>query len=375
MKEKKQIRIVMLGASLDTKGGIMSVERLILSNADERFRILHLTTFTLGSVLKNTRLYWFAMFRLFLLCVFRTIDVVHIHFNERGSTVRKVLPSLIAIITGRPFVLHSHSSNYEEFFSTMPKLARKMVVAVFGKCALFISLSQTWDVYYKKTFGFKHGQSAVLYNPVKIPDIVPDRRGRQEVRFVFLGLIGPRRGAFDKTRKMFSLPQQDKGAFDLIRAFGKIPKTQRNNAKLIIAGDGDVDGARKLVLQCTLDDKITVLDWIDEKERDNQLGLADVFVMPSYNEGLPMSMLEAMAWELPVLVTPVGGIPEFVTDEKEGLLVTPGDVQGLALALTKMICDKDFRLNAGILGRKRIAALSIDRYMDSLHSAYLQILK
>jgi glycosyltransferase involved in cell wall biosynthesis len=370
MKNKNLIRVMMLGASLSTRGGIMSVERLLLSNAGDPICYIHIPTFTLGPAYLNAWLYWSAMARLFFSCAFGLADIVHIHFCERGSTLRKLLPSLITLLFRRPLVLHSHSSNYEEFFAGLPAWAKKIVVQVFGRCSLFISLSETWDRYYKKTFGFRDDQTVILYNPVFIPKKIPDRRGRPEVSFLFLGLIGPRGGVFDKTGGMISMPRQDKGAFDLIRAFAMLPAEDRGRARLSIVGDGDVQGARDLASRCAVEDRVSVLSWLEENERDAQLDKADVFVMPSYNEGLPMSMLEAMAWGLPVLVTPVGGIPEFVTDGREGLLVFPGDVKALTQAMTRLIRDPAFRWEAGRNARPRVLPLSVGCYMNSLYSSY-----
>jgi len=83
---------------------------------------------------------------------------------------------------------------------------------------------------------------------------------------------------------------------------------------------------------------------------------ASAYVLPSYNEGLPMSILEAMAAGLPVISTPIGGIPEAITDNVEGLLVQPGDVEALAQALRRILRDPIFARTMGAAARNKVAS-------------------
>ena len=128
--------------------------------------------------------------------------------------------------------------------------------------------------------------------------------------------------------------------------------------------------AKQLVRELGLEEKVTVLSWISPAERDQLLENADAFVLPSYNEGLPMSMLEAMAWGLPAIVTPVGGIPEVISDKQNGLLVQPGNQQQLVQAMQSLIEDERLRLALGTAGRNRVQSLDIKNYMSSLLKVY-----
>ena len=129
-----------------------------------------------------------------------------------------------------------------------------------------------------------------------------------KLKFVFLGRIGKRGGALDLAKSLISFPKQDKGAFDLIAAFAALPAASRQCAELVLAGNGDLEAANQLIIELGLEDKISMLTWLNPEQRDKLLSTADAFILPSYHEGLPMSMLESMAWGLPVIVTPVGGI-------------------------------------------------------------------
>jgi glycosyltransferase involved in cell wall biosynthesis len=119
-----------------------------------------------------------------------------------------------------------------------------------------------------------------------------------------------------------------------------------------LAGDGDVAVFRALAAQLGLADRITFPGWVGQGEVSRKLAAADVFVLPSYNENLPMSVLEALAHGVPVITTPVGAIPEAVTDGCEGYLVPPGNQEQLADRLARLIRDGELRRNMATEARK-----------------------
>jgi glycosyltransferase involved in cell wall biosynthesis len=142
-----------------------------------------------------------------------------------------------------------------------------------------------------------------------------------------------------------------------------------------LAGNGDLAAANQLIGELKLTDKITILDWLDAQQRDELLAAADVFILPSYNEGLPMSMLESMAWGLPVIVTPVGGIPEVIVDKENGLLVEPGNQEQLLVAMQSLIGDEGLRISLGAAARDRVSKLDIHIYVESLVSIYTSVIR
>ena len=117
-----------------------------------------------------------------------------------------------------------------------------------------------------------------------------------------------------------------------------------------------------------------LLGWVNEAQRAEMLAAAHVFVLPSYNEALPMAMLEAMAAALPVISTPVGGIAEFVTDGDEGYLVSPGDVDALSQAMAALIESSARRQAMGERARDRIRPLNLKHYGKRLVNLYTALL-
>ena len=128
---------------------------------------------------------------------------------------------------------------------------------------------------------------------------------------------------------------QQKGTYDLVNAFAALPDAVRARARLMLAGDGDVEAIRKLAEP--FGEQMRVLPWIDSAERERLLAQSDVFVLPSYHEGVPMALLEAMAAGLPAIVTPVGGIPDVLRTGVEGLMVEPARVTELSAAMARLV--------------------------------------
>jgi glycosyltransferase involved in cell wall biosynthesis len=188
-----------------------------------------------------------------------------------------------------------------------------------------------------------------------IPLNIPDRINADLVNLLFLGRIGDR-----------------KGAFDLIKAFAAIPPAQQQHTRLILAGDGEGKRARELISNLNLTAQITILDWVNEQQRDELLAQAHVFILPSYNEGLPMALLEAMSWGLPVITTPVGGIPELVISGTNGLLVNPGEIDALSAALQSLVVSEQLRLQLGSKARATVMPFEVSKYFSQLADVYRQ---
>lgn len=369
--QKYPVRVLMLGASLDVQGGITSVEKLILENAAPELQIHHVATFAFGSVRHNIIVFLRAIQILLETIIQRKTDLVHIHFAERGSTFRKVILVLICLIFQQKFILHAHGATYQEFFAGLPKILQNTISALFSKCSQFIALSESWRSYYLETFHLHENQISVLHNPVKMPASIPQREPKELVKFIFLGRIGKRGGALDVAKSVISFPRQDKGAFDLIKAFAALPESHKKRTELVLAGNGDLDKAQQLIEELGLEHQVKISAWLNPEQRDALLASADVFVLPSYNEGLPMSMLEAMAWGLPVIVTPVGGIPEVIHQNQNGILIEPGNEQQLIAAMQHLINHQDLRIAIGNAARRSVEYLDIKHYTHSLLNIYL----
>lgn len=356
MTQLNPLQIVMLGPGLKVKGGISRNEQLFLDHAPDSVQITHISSKEDGSNLLKVQVFIEALLKLFWMLSTTNIDSVHIQGCHRGSAFRQAMMTLLVLVFRKPIVLQTHASEFHIFYANLNPIWRKFISWSFCQCDRFVVLSEGWKEFHTTNLGLKPEQVTVMYNPVRVPPEVPLRINPvpdEPIKLIFSGYIGKR-----------------KGAFDLINPFAQLTEPEKSNSILIMAGDGEVEAAKNLVQSLNLQDNIIFPGWINTEQRDRLLTQADIFVLPSYNEGLPLSMLEAMAWELPVIVTPVGGIAEIVTDGDNGLLIEPGNVEQLSAAMQTLITNQDLRLSLRTKARKSIMPQDINNYWLSFLKIY-----
>lgn len=349
-----RVRVLQFGPALSVRGGISSVEQLICDFLPPYVSMRHVPTMEDGSAIAKA-----SVFAKAVQVMRRTLEspeptIVHLHFASRGSTLRKMILAEMAARAGRPLILHAHGAGFDEFHRRLPAAVRRNLNRTLQRANVFITLSTQWRDFYVEECEISPSQIVVLANPVRVPNEVPDRSAHSHVQFLHLGRLGER-----------------KGSYDLVNAFLGLPAALRERARLVLAGDGDVEGVRKLA--AAAGDRIVVHPWIDTRERDRLLAESDVFALPSRAEGLPMALLEAMASGLPSITTPVGGIPDVITNGAEGLLVRPGNALELTAALARYIHDDEARLAAGRRAHARARSYDVHAYARRIAEIYQRI--
>jgi glycosyltransferase involved in cell wall biosynthesis len=349
-----RVRVLQFGPSLAVRGGISSVEQLICDYLPPYVSMRHIPTMEEGSAITKASVFARAVHVLRRALESLDPTIIHIHVASRGSTLRKVILAEMVARAGRPLVMHAHGSEFDLFHRKLPAAVRRNVNRTLQRANVFICLSTQWRDFYVEECEISPSQIVVLPNPVRVPAEIPDRSARDTVQFLHLGRLGER-----------------KGAYDLVNAFAGLPEGLRNRARLVMAGDGDVEGVRKMAEP--LGGRIEVHSWINSHERDLLLERSDVFALPSRAEGVPMALLEAMAHGLPGITSPVGGIPDVFRNGVDGALVTPGDVAQIRACMAKYISDAAARLAAGRAARERARAFDVHVYARRLADIYQRI--
>lgn len=352
------MKILMLGEALSKKGGIVSVQQLILEQADSSVEFEHIATLVDGSSLEKLKAFFKALFDLSSRLLLGKVDLVHIHVSERGSAFRQAITTLVSKLFGKPVVMHTHGSEFHEFYNHLPAFLKATLSWIYRQCDRFIVLSESWKQYYIQALGLSEAKTIVLPNAVRLPDQVPDRTctSQTQILLVFFGRIGQR-----------------KGAFDLVRAIALLPEEYRTKLKVVMAGDGEVLKLKALVNDLKLTDVISVKDWVSPEQRETLSREASIFALPSYNEGLPMALLEAMSWGLAVITTPVGGIPALIRHKETGLLVEPGDLEQIADSIRLLIDNQVLRASLGHAARTEVLPFGSDQYWRSLADIYASV--
>lgn len=355
------IRVIQVGpqrASAHSRGGIATVMSLVLAHPSSDAHLDHVVTYGDGHAAHKIRLAVTGFTTLTHRLLARDVDVVHAHMSFKGSVLRKGLVLHMARTAGVPTVLHAHSHGFTRWFTGLPRYQQKLVRALL-QADRWVVLGARWAEEYAELLHVDPRRVTVLHNPTVAPalspdvdwtwpDAVPNSDSRQ-VRMVFLGRLGER-----------------KGCFDLIRALSRLDPDVRSSLHIVMAGDGDQDGVVAAARAAGVDSSLEFPGWIDEATRAALLDTGDVLLLPSHQEGLPMAVLEGMAAGLAILTTPVGGIPEVITDGEHGILVTPGDEVAIATALERLVRDDDLRARLGASARERSSTYDVEHWYAAL---------
>jgi glycosyltransferase involved in cell wall biosynthesis len=138
---------------------------------------------------------------------------------------------------------------------------------------------------------------------------------------------------------------EGKGVVDLIKAVSEI---KTNNVKCFIVGDGpQKSNLERLAKELKIENKVIFFGYKKQEEVIGILKISDIFVNPSYNEGLPSSVIEAALCQKAIIATKVGGTPEIFTDRKSGFLIKTKDINLLKEKLELLIGNKNLRENLG----------------------------
>jgi glycosyltransferase involved in cell wall biosynthesis len=123
-----------------------------------------------------------------------------------------------------------------------------------------------------------------------------------------------------------------------------------------------------------LQDRVVLLGRLDEEQTLARIAASDVLVLPSFMEGLPIVLMEAMALGVPVIATRVAGVPELISDEQQGLLFCPADWGELAERMARLLTDPPLRKRLGQAGRAKVEAqFEIGRAVEPLIARFTNV--
>lgn len=316
----------MIGPGRGLKGGISSViESYYEVGLDRIIDLDYLETFTEGHKLDKVKFALCALNSFNVLA--RDKEIIHIHMSSRGSFYRKSLFVLKASKMKKKVILHIHGSEFEKFYKEECNILMKNYVKfIFKKCSKVLALSEEWKEILSQIVNKE--KIEVLDNSI----IVKENKNKKDYsakKILFLGRVGRR-----------------KGVYDILQVASKIIN-KYPDVEFIIAGDGDVDKVKKICIDRQIDKNIRITGWTSGSDKIKLLNEATVYLLPSYNEGMPISILEAMSYNLPIISTNVGGIPQLISNNLEGFIFEAGDLEKLYELLDKILENEELRERLG----------------------------
>ncbi len=284
------------------------------------------------------------------------IALLHVHMASKASILRKGLIVHLGRLLGIPVILHLHSPTFPEFIARLPGPVRWMILATMRRAQRVIVLGEVWRRIAQERYGLDPQRVSVLLNAVDGPDEAPPKDHGGPCRILFLGRLEPL-----------------KGVETLLEALADA-RLSGLDWSACLAGRGAVEGYRARAEALGLAGRVRFPGWQPEAEARRLLSEADVFVLPSRAEGLSMAMLEALAFGLAVIVTPVGAAPEVVQEGDSGLFVPPDDAGALAAALARTISEPDLRARLQRGARARFnEKFEISGYCRNLEVIYHEL--
>ncbi|MFC5135078.1 MULTISPECIES: glycosyltransferase family 4 protein [Haloferacaceae] len=271
-----------------------------------------------------------ALRQMFLFPFRRPPDVVHVHTSHWHSFYQSSwYVFFAAFVWRRPVVLHVHGSSFDEFLETDSRIVRALQNAVFDASDVVVALSDGWAELIGRRVDPR--KVTVLHNAVDVSEY-ESSFSTSPIRLSFV-----------------SNHVERKGIEELVSAIDRL--AENGPVEAVIAGKGPESH-----LAADLADArpgVEYVGFVSEERKRGILAESSVYVLPTYAEGVPIAILEAMAAGNAIVSTAVGGIPS-VVDDRNGVLVEPGDADALTDAIRTLLEDPDSVESMARESRRRV---------------------
>ncbi|MEF2878598.1 MAG: glycosyltransferase family 4 protein [Blautia sp.] len=311
------MKILLIGPNPQKfKGGMATVlEDIINDNSlNKKYEISMHSSCIKGNIVVKIIYSIIAYFK--FLMIYKRYDLFHIHMASYTSTFRKGFYVRFLKKHQKKVILHVHGGEYLKFYEHLTPRKKVSVQNIWNRSDLIIVLSEEWKNKFESTFGLNN--IVVVNNGIDIEKYKTARGPLHKTKNSFL---------------MLGRLETEKGVYDLIEAVNRAV-TVNPKITVYLAGDGEIENVKKVIKENGLNKNIKLMGWVDLDKKIELLKKVSTVILPSYNEGLPMSLLEGMAAGKAIISTNVGAIPELISD-LNGILFSPKDIIALEKALIK----------------------------------------
>lgn len=286
--------------------------------------------------------------------------VLHVHTGGFYSFFEKAFFVALGRVRGAGTMLHVHGAGFDRFCMSAGPILQSIIALLLRMPDRVIVLSPYWAQVVRRvlpSIGAK--QICVLPNGVHVPDPSISRRDDSEdpFRVIFIGCVGDR-----------------KGCGEILEAAARLADFQ--DVQFHLFGGGDFEGDLRRYRGRAASRRLTNVHFLGHttgRDKARMLRRADLFVLPSRGENLPIALLEAMAYGLPVVVTRVGAMPEVVGPEN-GVVIAPRDAEGLAQAIKHMYERPEERSAMGARNARRVREqYGAGRFIARLRAIYASL--
>ncbi len=341
------MRVVMIGADRSVHGGVSAVvNNYYKAGLDKKVTLTYIGTMVDGSrirkLLRAIRAYLYFLTRL------PGMDILHVNMAADASFYRKRIFIETAACFKKKIVIHEHGGDFQTFYYEKSGPSKqKKIKKTLNKADVFVVLSRQWADFFTPLV--ENEKIVILENAVPIP--VKGKEDYNNRNLLFLGRLC-----------------KEKGIGELLDVLPEVAASFPD-VKLYLGGIWADAPLKEKAEQSG--PAVEYLGWLGEAEKQRYMKKCSIFVLPTYFEGQPVSLLEAMAEGMAILTTEVGGIPQMLQNETNALLIPPKSQESLAEGLKKLLSDEELRRRYGEEARKRaVEQYDIVRSVDKLCALY-----
>lgn len=348
-------KVIVVGPRKTVKGGITTVlngykSNYVYNHSD--YKIKYYSSCVTGNKLKKLLYSVWQLIVFFILFVFNRYSIVHIHVAFGASFIRKSYYASISRLFNAKIIFHIHGADWDSFYTNASRNKQQKIIHVYNKVSKLIVLSEEW-----KELLVKNGVKTsieIVRNFVSINEKDIVRKATDTFNITYIGEYCDRKGCFN-------IP--------------KILEKLNCNYIMNFAGFGDNEQLEKVIKTYNLSSKCINYGFVDYEHKIELLSKTDLFLFPSYKEGVPMVLLEAMSFSIPCVSTYVGGIPSIISTQLgNGVLFNPEDFNGMATQINKLYQDKKYYSEISINCKKVSSLFSIDSAVNLVLKIYDSIL-
>ena len=335
------------------KGGIASVLEQYSLFLGSGFKFLPTAYFQ--TAWKSTLILPFLWIRFGLrLILDRSIEIVHIHGSSRGSFSRQYPFFLIAKqLFGKTIVYHVHSGAYDTFYSNASAFKQRQIKYMVENSDVIASLSKEWKYYFSSNF---KAREVIIINNIVPFNLEPKISVIEPLKILFLGKLG-----------------RNKGIFDLLECLRLNKSKFENKVELYVGGNGEVEKFKGLIDEYSLQKMVHYLGWVDGSKKEQLLQDSDIMILPSYSEGLPISLLEAMSFAMPLISTHVGGISNILFHNQNGQVIEPGNIEDLTKSINLYINQPELVAKHGQTSYRMVTPFFPEQVFKRLSDLYTSL--
>ncbi|MBC1358842.1 glycosyltransferase family 4 protein [Listeria booriae] len=325
------MRVLMFGPDPTTKGGIATV----IANFKNHFKtvandIFYLESWKEGHLSKRILSSAKGIVTLPFQILTKKIDLVHIHIAQDGSYFRKAIAVRLTKLCRKKVLLHVHGSHFDMYHQESKPWLQRHLIRTLQKADKIIVLNEDVQAYFREY----QIATEIIFNAVPVPK--QQKKASERSQISCFGQLGKRKGTYD------------------ILKVAEVLKRKYPSITIVLYGDGDTVEVSRIIQ----DNKLTNVKlggWVSAEEKELAMQETLIHILPSYQEGLPMAILETMAHGISNIGTYVGGIPSVIEPGVNGMLIQPGNTTELEQALTLLLEQELLREQMGIAAYEKIS--------------------